>query len=68
MDTTNVTVRMDKKLKEEADALFSELGLTTNSAINALVRQAVRDGGVTFKIKKTPDHLDSLIEEAMKTS
>ena len=52
MDTTNVTVRMDKKLKEEADALFSELGLTTNSAINALVRQAVRDGGVTFKSKK----------------
>lgn len=63
MDTTNVTVRMDKKLKEEADALFSELGLTTNAAINALVRQAVRDGGVTFKIKKTPDHLDALLEE-----
>ena len=63
MDTTNVTVRMDKKLKEEADALFSELGLTTNAAINALVRQAVRDGSVTFKIKKTPDHLASLIEE-----
>lgn len=27
MDTTNVTVRMDKKLKEEADALFLSWGL-----------------------------------------
>jgi DNA-damage-inducible protein J len=37
-----LTISMDEGLKEQAEALFSELGVSTGMAINALVRQAER--------------------------
>lgn len=33
MENTNITLRFDKNLKEEAAKLFDDLGLTLSSAI-----------------------------------
>lgn len=41
----NVTFWLDPKVKAEADALFSEMGLTLNTAVSMFVRQSIRDGG-----------------------
>ena len=34
MSTTNLNIRMDKKVKEDAEKIFGELGLNMTSAIN----------------------------------
>ena len=50
-----VNIRIDDKLKEQADMLFSELGLNMTTAINMFVRQAVRQGGIPFGITINAD-------------
>lgn len=50
MATTNISIRMDTELKAEADALFEQLGMNISTAFNIFVRQAIRDGGIPFKV------------------
>ena len=49
--TTNVSFRMDTKLKAQAEALSSELGMNLSTAFNIFVRQSLREGGIPFAIK-----------------
>jgi len=42
---------MDSEIKEQADRLFSELGFNLTTAINAFVRQALRERAIPFYIK-----------------
>ena len=42
---------MDSEIKEQADMLFSELGFNLTTAINAFVRQALRERAIPFYIK-----------------
>ncbi len=49
-ETTNITIRIDKDIKREADILFAELGLTFNTAINVFLRQSIREGRIPFMI------------------
>jgi len=48
----NVTLRVDEDLKEQAEVLFSELGLSLTSAFNIFLRQSVREQGIPFRISK----------------
>ena len=50
-NTVNLSIRMDKNLKEQADSLFSELGMNMTTALNIFVRQSVRQGKIPFEIK-----------------
>ncbi len=52
MSTVNVTLRIDETLKKQADDLFSDLGLTFNSATTVFLRQAVREQQIPFAIKR----------------
>jgi len=47
----NVNIRMDKNIKEQADNLFKELGFNLTTAINAFVKQALREKAIPFYIK-----------------
>jgi DNA-damage-inducible protein J len=47
----NVNIRMDSEIKEQADRLFNELGFNLTTAINAFVRQALRERAIPFYIK-----------------
>ena len=49
--TTNISIRMDTELKAQAEALFGELGMNLTTAFNIFVRQAIREGGIPFKIQ-----------------
>ena len=56
MDTTNINVRVDSALKQEAEALFNDLGLNMSSAINMFLRSAISHNGIPFEIKRlTPN-------------
>ena len=48
--TTNISIRMDTKLKAQAEELFSELGMNLSTAFNIFVRQSLREGGIPFEI------------------
>ena len=53
------SVRLDSKLKDDAEKLFAELGLSLGSAMNIFLRQSVRINGLPFPIRlgqgeKTP--------------
>lgn len=50
MATTNVTIRMDKELKAQANQLFSDLGLNMSTAMGVFCRQAVRLGKIPFEL------------------
>lgn len=50
METTNVTLRMEKGLKESADLLFNSLGLSFNSAVNLFVRKSLRTQSIPFDV------------------
>ena len=47
----NVNIRMDSEIKEQADRLFNELGFNLTTAINAFVRQALRERAISFYIR-----------------
>ena len=47
----NVNIRMDSEIKQQADKLFSELGFNLTTAINAFVRQSLREKAIPFYIK-----------------
>ena len=54
-DTTNLSIRIDRDLKEEADQVFNELGMNLTTAITVFVRQAVRQKKIPFEIALYPE-------------
>ena len=53
METTNINVRVDRALKQEAEALFSDLGLNMATAVTVFLRSAVRHNGIPFALRRT---------------
>lgn len=51
MATTNLNIRTDKEIKEQADKIFSELGLNMATAINMFLRTTIRENGIPFSLK-----------------
>ena len=49
-DTVNVTLRLDREIKENAEVLFKELGMNLTTAFNVFVRQTLRMGKIPFEI------------------
>ncbi|HIS39973.1 MAG TPA: type II toxin-antitoxin system RelB/DinJ family antitoxin [Candidatus Aphodovivens avistercoris] len=54
MANINVTIRIDEDLKEEADKLFDDLGMSFTTAINVFVKQSLREGRIPFEITTAP--------------
>ena len=54
-ETTNLNIRIDKNLKEQAENFFGELGLNMTTAFNLFVRQSLRQGKIPFEISLTTD-------------
>lgn len=48
--TALVQVKVDKRLKEDADKLFSELGLDTTTALRMFLKTAVREQKMPLKL------------------
>jgi len=53
---TNVSIRLDENIKQDAENLFEELGISFSSAVNIFLRQAIRERAIPFQIQaKTSD-------------
>lgn len=51
MDTTNLNIRTEKDVKEQAERIFSELGLNMTTAVNMFLRIVIRENGIPFPLK-----------------
>ena len=49
-ETINVTIRLDKDVKENAERMFKDLGMNLSTAFNIFARQALRQGKIPFEI------------------
>ena len=49
-DTINVTIRLDRDIKEQAEKMFNDFGMNLSTALNIFVRQALREGKIPFEI------------------
>ena len=59
MATTNINVRVDSTLKQEAEALFNDLGLNMSSAINMFLRSAINHDGIPFEVKRSVPNMET---------
>lgn len=48
--TTNISIRMDRELKERAEEFFNEVGMNMTTAFNVFIRQTLREGRIPFQI------------------
>jgi len=48
--TSNVSFRVDTNVKNQADMLFSQLGLNMTTAFNIFLRQSIREGSIPFSV------------------
>lgn len=61
-NTVNMTIRIDKDLKQNVDNLFKNLGTNTNSAINMFLRQCEREQSLVFTPTMIPSPSKELLE------
>jgi DNA-damage-inducible protein J len=59
-DTTNINIRLDRGLKDQAENLFSELGMNMTTAFNIFLRQSVRQGKIPFEISLKMPNAETL--------
>lgn len=66
--TTNLNIRTDKEVKEAAEQIFNELGLSMTTAVNIFLRQTIRSNGIPFDLKlNTPNDVTmAAVEEGRK--
>lgn len=68
MATTNLNIRTDKAIKDQAEEIFNELGLNMTTAVNMFLRTAIRERGIPFELRlDVPNETTSAaIEEGRK--
>ncbi|GHT14394.1 DNA-damage-inducible protein J [Planctomycetales bacterium] len=49
-ETIPVTLNIDKTLKERAEVMFDDFGMTLTTAVNVFLRQSLRRGKIPFEI------------------
>ncbi|MDR0315283.1 MAG: type II toxin-antitoxin system RelB/DinJ family antitoxin [Treponema sp.] len=55
MALTNINIRVDSKIKSQAQDVLASLGLDMTTAINIFLRQAIQQHGIPFAITSEPE-------------
>ncbi len=59
-----IRARCDADLKNAAEAIFKELGISTSQAINMFLAKVKREKGIPFELKIPNDVTANAMEEA----
>ena len=64
----NFTIRLDAKVKEEAEKLFADLGMTLSCAMNIFLHQALIVRGLPFEVRQEHPNKTTIaaMEEAIR--
>lgn len=69
MKRVDVTIRLDDALKQQADSLFSDLGMSLSTAVTVFLRQAVREQSIPFAISRNvPERPNAVTLAAMEAA
>ena len=60
-NTSSVSFRIDKDIKNQADRLFTEPGLNMTTAFNIFIRQAVREGSIPFDVTLNTPNSETVV-------
>jgi addiction module antitoxin, RelB/DinJ family len=66
--TSNINVRLDSKLKEQAELILEQLGIPVSNAVNIFLKQVVMQRGIPFEVKlqsEKPIEIKDLSEESL---
>jgi DNA-damage-inducible protein J len=69
-ETIEVSISMDKDIKERAESMFEDFGMNLSTAFNIFARQTLRQGKIPFEIydpfynEKNQERLARSIAEA----
>jgi len=55
MQTINLSMRIDKALKEQAEAFLEDLGMPLSTAVSVFLRQVVRQRRIPFELALDDD-------------
>ena len=64
--SANVVARIEPHIKEQAEAILSEMGITASVGINIFYHQIIRDHGLPFKPTvqpRRPKSFDEMTDE-----
>lgn len=50
----NLNIRVDDTLKQQAELIFSDIGLTLSAATTIFLKQVVRCNGIPFELRAEP--------------
>ena len=60
MKALATTVRIDPQLKNAANAVFEELGISLSAGVSAFLKAVVREKGMPFEMKLDADIMPNL--------
>ncbi len=63
--TTAITVRLDPQVKKDAQAVLSELGLTTTQAVSLFFKQVTLNKGLPFAVEIPNEQTIQAIEDGL---
>ena len=65
---TNLNIRVDKAVKDQAEEIFNELDLNMTTAINMFLKATIREHGIPFELKLDVPNATTIaaIEESKK--
>ena len=63
--TATITVRLDPKIKSSAEAVLSELGLTTTQAVTLFFNQVSMNKGLPFAVEIPSDELLEALDDTV---
>ena len=63
-EKTNLTIKLEKDVRDEFGILCNQIGITMASALNAFIKQAIRQQGMNFSLRDSngflPEEADEL--------
>ena len=62
-ESTNITFRMDKELKDDFSSFCDDLGITMSAAFTMFAKKAVRERRIPFELSTDPFYSEANIAE-----
>ena len=63
-EKANLTIKLDKSLRDEFGILCHQIGITMAAALNAFIKQSIRQQGMNFSLRDSngflPEEADEL--------
>lgn len=57
--TVQVNFRVDKELKQQAEMILDDIGLSMSTAYTIFLKKITREGGIPFELKTDPFYSES---------